>query len=266
MVFLPRYRSSNYKSKFFKPKYFRGRYNDNVICKFYNMQKKRENFYKFAILILNSVLILTTLFTIFFFNIGYYIWGFSNGSIVKYSVCLNRISSEGVCINTSIIDFENCSEIIEFDNFGSSKTLNSITSNSSTKSIKNTIANIKNASLILTCLVTTYLAFLSFSTLVLLIKEYLFNKRYAHIFSIVLMGVSALFIKSGLFYWILMHISWKKILRTDNKVATIQTIYHSLGSGYYILVGILLLTLIELVILIKILPKDREYGEYSLIS
>ncbi|OII74649.1 uncharacterized protein cubi_00202 [Cryptosporidium ubiquitum] len=201
----------------------------------------------------------------FFANIGYYRWGFSNGSNVKYSVSLNRIYSEGVCINTSIIDFESCTEIIEFENFESSKSFNNISSFSS-KSIKNIIMDIKNASLILTCLIATYLAFLSFSTLVLLIQEYINNKRYAHIFSIILIGVSILFIKSGLFYWMLMHISWGKILKTDSSNVSIQVTYHSLGSGFYILVGILLLTLIELIILIKILPKDREYSKYSLIS
>ncbi|CUV04150.1 unnamed protein product [Cryptosporidium hominis] len=230
------------------------------------MQKKRENLHKLAILILNSLLILATFFTIFFLNIGYYRWGFSNGSNVKYSVCLNRIYSEGVCINTSVIDFENCTEIIEFDNFGSSKTLNSVATNSLTKSIKNTIISIQNASLILTCLIATYLAFLSFSTLILLIKEYLHNKRYAHIFSIILMGASVLFIKSGLLYWISMHFSWGKTFRTENNSATIQKIYHSLGSGFYTLIGILSLTFAELIVLIKILPRDHEYSKYSLIS
>lgn len=231
------------------------------------MYKKRKNLHKLAILVLNTLLILATLFTIFFASIGYYRWRFSNGSNVKYSVSLSRIYSEGICINTSIIDFESCNEIVEFENFESSKSLNNIIPSSfSSKSIKNIIMDIKNASLILTCLIATYLVFLSFSTLFLILQEYMNNKRYAHIFSIILMGTSILFITSGLFYWMLMHISWGKILRTDNSNVSIKVIYHSLGLGYYILVGILLITLIELIVLIRKLPKNREYSNYSLIS
>lgn len=237
---------------------------DSLLCRFRNMYKKGENLYKLSILLLNILLIFATLFTILFVNVGYYRWGFSNGSNVKYSVRLSNIYSEGVCINTSIADFESCSEIIEFENFKLNKLPSSISSSSHyINSIKDIIVNIKSASLILTCTIVAYLVFLSFSTLVLLIKEYIYNKRYAHIFSVILIGISILFITSGLFYWVFMHISWGKTLRIGSRNVTIQVIYHTLGSGYYILAGILLITLIELIILFKILPKDREY---SLIS
>ncbi|KAJ1611269.1 hypothetical protein OIY81_1591 [Cryptosporidium canis] len=231
------------------------------------MNGKRESLRKLLILLLNIILIFATLFTILFLNVGYYRWGFSNGSNVKYSVCLNRIYSEAICINTSIADFEGCSEMIELENFKSNNIPSSILSSPhSIDSIKNIIVNIKSASLTLTCLIVAYLVFLSFSTLVLLIKDYIYNKRYAHIFSVILIGISILFITSGLVYWILMHISWGKTLRIGNNNVTIQVIYHSLASGYYIFVGVLLITLIELIILFKILPDDREYSKYSLIS
>lgn len=231
------------------------------------MYKKREILYKLSILLLNILLIFATLFTVLFLNVGYYRWGFSNGSKVKYIVRLNSIYSESVCIITSIADFEKCSEIIEFENFKLNELPSSIASSSHPiNSIKDIIVNIKSSSLIFTCLIVAYLVFLSFSTLVLLIEEYIYNKRYAHIFSVILIGISILFITSGLFYWILMHMSWGKTLIIGNKNVTIQAIYHTLGSGYYILIGVLLITLLEFIIQFKISPKDREYSKYSLIS